>query len=108
MSLIDDILTDALPEPLKAAFGDEGCTYTHRPSGTVQTVTVIPADPDPLESAYPGSTTILEVLRSDLSPAAAQGDEITWGATTYTVIDVKADKIGPSGLFVRLALRKKP
>lgn len=107
MSLIDDILSEALPGPLAEAFGDSA-TYTHRPSGTTQTVTVIPSDPDPLESAYPGSTSILEILRSDLSPAAVQGDEITWGATTYAVVDVKADKIGPSGLYVRLALRKKP
>lgn len=107
MSLIDDILTEALPDPLKDAFGDS-VTYTHKPGNTAQTVTAIAADPDPLEPSYPGSTLIVEILRSDLSPAAAQGDEITWGSTTYTVIDVKADKIGPSGLFVRLALRKKP
>lgn len=107
MSLIDDILTDALPELLKAAFGDS-ITYTHKPGNTAQTVTAIASDPDPAEPAYPGSTSILDILRSDLDPAAAQGDEIAWGSTTYTVVDVKADKIGPSGLFVRLALRKKP
>ena len=107
MSLIDDILTEALPGPLAAAFGDSA-NYTHRPGGTAQTVTVIPSDPDPLEPAYPGSTSIVEILRADLSPAAVQGDEIAWGATTYTVVDVKADKIGPFGLYVRLALRKKP
>ena len=37
-----------------------------------------------------------------------QGDEVVIGSSTFVVIDVKTDTIGPSGLFVRLALRKKP
>lgn len=106
MSLIDDAMTETLPE-LRVPFGDS-VTYTHRPGGAAQTVVAIPSDPAPIESAYPGSTAILDIIRTDLSPAPVQGDEITWGSTTYTVIDVKSDKIGPAGLFVRLALRKKP
>ncbi len=107
MSLLDEILADALPEPLKDFFGDSA-TYTHKPGGTTDTVTVIPSDPSPTEAAYPGSTTLIDVLIADLSIAATQGDEVVIGSSTFVVIDVKTDTIGPSGLFVRLALRKKP
>lgn len=99
MSLIDDILSAALPAPLKSNFGDS-VTYTHRPGGTVQTVTAIITDTVP-ESAYPGKILLMEFSTADLSPAAVQGDEVTYSGSTYKVADVKTDPP-----FAMLSLRK--
>lgn len=100
MSLIDDILAAALPEPLKANFGD-AVTYTHKPGNTTQTATVIISDPLP-EGTYPGKNLTVEVFLADLSPAPIQGDHITLGSTTYTVVDVKSS----DSLMALLSLRK--
>lgn len=105
MSLIDDIITASLPGPLAEVFGDS-VTYAHKPGNTVQTVIAIAADPM-VEGSYPGSITLIEILRADLSPAATQGDQVTIGGVVYEVFDVKVDDVGPSGLYVRLALQKK-
>lgn len=80
-------------------------TYTHKPSNAAQVVTGVITRPG-LDESYPGGTTFVEILFSDLSPAPVQGDSVTIGTNTYTVADVKADPIGPTGLFARLTLRK--
>ncbi len=98
-SKIDTILQGALPGPLKDNFG-ESVTYTHRPGGTVQTVTAIITDTVP-ESTYPGKILMMEFSTADLSPAAAQGDEVTYSGSTYKVADVKTNS-----LFAALSLRK--
>ena len=100
MALIDDILAEALPKPLKDNFGD-AATYTHKPGNTTQAVTVIISDPLP-EGTYPGKNLSVEVFLADLSPAPAQGDHVTLGSTTYTVVDVKASDT----LIALLSLRK--
>ena len=105
MSELDDILTDALPDPLKEIFGDS-VTYTPL-SGSPYSLTAILSDPNPQEPAFPGNLTIVEVLISDMAAAPVKGDKITIGSTEYTVFDFKKDSIGPSGLFVRLGLQKR-
>lgn len=105
MSLTDDILAEALPDPIKTFFGDE-VTYTPL-AGSPYTLTVIAADPKPLEQLYPGNLTLVDVLLSDMEAAPVKGDKITMGSTEYTVFSFEADNIGPSGLFARLALQKR-
>lgn len=101
MSYIDDTLASALPTPMKQFFGDT-VTYMHIPSLSSQSVTAIFSDPA-LESAFPGATTIAELVETDLSTPAAKGDIIVSGTNTYTVFDLRRDEIG----FVLLGLRKK-
>lgn len=106
MSLVDDILTDVLPSVIEDIFGDS-VTYTHKPGNTIDSVTGVLVDPSPLEGSFPGGTTAVDFVKSKLSLAPVQGDEVTIGVLTYTVFDVKSDSVGPSGLFVRVFLRKK-
>lgn len=100
MALIDDILAEALPNPLKDNFGDEA-TYIHKPGNTTETVTVMISDPLP-EGSYPGKNLSVEVFLADLSPAPVQGDHVTLGSATYTVVDVKSS----DSLIALLSLRK--
>lgn len=101
MALIDDILAEALPGPLKDNFGD-AVTYVHKPSDVEDEITAIFSDPGP-ESAFPGATTILEVVVADLSAAPAKNDEIHYDGAEYVVFDLRIDEIG----FALLGLRKK-
>ena len=101
MSLIDDILASAMPEPLKNAFGDP-VTYIHKPSNIEDEITAIFSDPGP-ESAFPGANTIIEVVVADLSSAPAKNDEISYGGGDYVVYDLRLDEIG----FALLGLKKK-
>lgn len=105
MSLLDEILTEALPDPLKAFFGDE-VTYTPL-TGSPYLLTVIMADPNPTEPTFPGNLTIADAAIADMAAAPVKGDKVTIGAVEYTVFDFKRDSVGPSGLFVRLGLQKR-
>lgn len=101
MALIDDILAEALPNPLKDNFGD-AVTYVHKPSNTEDEITAIFSDPGP-ESAFPGANTILEVVVADLSSAPAKNDEVHFDGAEYQVFDLRIDDIG----FALLGLKKK-
>lgn len=105
MSLLDDIMAEALPDPIKTFFGDSA-TYTPL-SGSPYTLTIIMADPNPQESLFPGNLTIADAAIADMPAPPVKGDKITIGSTEYTVFDFKRDSVGPSGLFVRFGLQKR-
>lgn len=100
MSLIDDVLAAALPDPLKSNFGDSA-TYTPV-GGSPASVTVLLSDPRPLETGVPGYIAECDVFLADLASEPQRGDVVTIGAVEYSVIEVINDTaVGLSTLTIR-------
>lgn len=89
MSLIKDTILEAMPEPLKDAFGDDS-TYTHKAGGT-QTVKVMEVQLVTDESLYPGTHRGFEVFNADMDSDPVAGDSLTFKGCTFHVVDVQSD-----------------
>lgn len=99
MSLMDEILADFLPTPMKDFFGDSA-TYTHKAGGS-QTITVIPTKPNPLDDTWATVHMFFDVVTADLTTAPAPGDTVLYKGTTFQIVQVESD-----ALFSTLVGRK--